>query len=245
MMVADLTQKLEVQQAGSAGSSTVTGRRPLRPDDLVHMYETLEKNLEDLSELPGAEEEEEQMHKWELQKGVYRAFRVFYIAETYAGLSKWAEAMLLYDRAAELAEQDDDPALQELANKITAGKNRVHGRGFLEQTGAPKEAEGGDRNEDESATPGRSPRKQKVAKPLSKTLKERLSTYDAGDPAEQHKLVDFPPAFKPVACKPLLFDIASNLLEFPDLSAKAGVKSKKGKDGDAGGGVFGWFTGKK
>jgi signal recognition particle subunit SRP68 len=240
MMVADLTKKLEKQQAAGNAGNAATGRRPLRPDDLVHMYETLLNNLEELSELPGAEEDEAQMEKWELQKGVYRAMRVFYIAETYAGLSKWAEAMLLYDRAAELAEQDDDPALQELANKVTAGKNRVHGRGFLEQTAAPKAADA--EKEEESTTS--SPRKSKATKPLSKTLKERLSTYDAGDPGEQHKLVDFPPAFKPVPCKPLLFDSASNFLQFPNLSAKAGVK-KKGEKDAAGGGIFGWLGGSK
>ena len=42
--------------------------------------------------------------------------------------------------------------------------------------------------------------------------------------ADPEYLVDFPPKFESVPCKPLLFDIARNFIEMPDLSKRVGEK---------------------
>lgn len=181
-----------------------------------------------------------------------RAFRVFYIAETYAALSKWSEALMLFDRAAELEEEaqevysglgiDVPASFESLAEKIVGARNRAHARGYLAQMATGGSGGGSGPNPTASAlgSPGKLKKASKAAL-LSKTLQERLHEFDAGDPGDHHKLIDFPPALRPIACKPLLFDIALNNIEFPDLDEKAG---KKGKSGE-GGGWLGWLSGKK
>ncbi len=51
------------------------------------------------------------------------------------------------------------------------------------------------------------------------------------------KLVDFPPPIEAVACKPTLFDLALNKVEFPDVAARAQSAAAGGKRG----GLLGWF----
>lgn len=63
-MALDLSTRLAAQQEAGNGKAESSGphtRRPLRPDDLVHMYETLISNLQELCELPGNDEDEEQV----------------------------------------------------------------------------------------------------------------------------------------------------------------------------------------
>merc|ERR1719272_2541066 len=73
LMVADLTKRLADQQSG--GQQAATNRRPLRPDDLVHMYETLIENLQELCDLPGNDTDEEQYGQWTAEVAGFRAFR--------------------------------------------------------------------------------------------------------------------------------------------------------------------------
>jgi signal recognition particle subunit SRP68 len=46
------------------------------------------------------------------------------------------------------------------------------------------------------------------------------------------QLVEFPPPIEAVPCKPVLFDLALNHLEYPSLESR--IKKK-------GGGILGWF----
>ena len=79
-----------------------------------------------------------------------------------------------------------------------------------------------------------------TSKPLpSSGLQLRLSAYEAGRDGTSFKLADVPPGFQPIQCKPLLFDVAHNYLEFPNFDEKAGLIQEK-----KGGGLFGWFRGK-
>jgi hypothetical protein len=83
-----------------------------------------------------------------------------------------------------------------------------------------------------------------VSKKKSKQLMDRLEAFDGGQAAESHHLIDAPPAFQPIACKPLLFDIAHNHLDFPDFAALTGERKKAG--GQPGSKTWlGWMTGKK
>ena len=45
--------------------------------------------------------------------------------------------------------------------------------------------------------------------------------------AEPDYLIDFPPKLEAVPCKPLLFDISRNEIQFPDLSERISAKSSK------------------
>mmetsp|Transcript_20440 Transcript_20440/g.20558 ORF Transcript_20440/g.20558 Transcript_20440/m.20558 type:complete len:648 (-) Transcript_20440:69-2012(-) len=57
---------------------------------------------------------------------------------------------------------------------------------------------------------------------------------------------DIPPAFAPIPCKPVFFDIAFNYIEAPDIDGRAGLASKREENAPAGlvgaaQSLFGWF----
>jgi signal recognition particle subunit SRP68 len=65
-----------------------------------------------------------------------------------------------------------------------------------------------------------------------KTTKEgqavlNLDTFDL-DPrrVKEGNLIDFPPDFEAIPCKPVLFDLALSAVEFPDLSERRKTKAK-------------------
>ena len=89
---------------------------------------------------------------------------------------------------------------------------------------------------------------------------KKLSKQSSSSVA-QNKLTlvvdDIPPAFVPIPCKPLFFDIAGNYLEYPDIDERAGIEKKVRKapgvgstgDSSAASGIvgvaqniFGWFS---
>eukprot|EP00823_Brevimastigomonas_motovehiculus_P001122 TRINITY_DN11655_c0_g1_i1.p1 TRINITY_DN11655_c0_g1~~TRINITY_DN11655_c0_g1_i1.p1 ORF type:complete len:497 (-),score=168.96 TRINITY_DN11655_c0_g1_i1:86-1576(-) len=49
-------------------------------------------------------------------------------------------------------------------------------------------------------------------------LMDRLSAYDAGNSAAHHNLVTFPPDYQTVPCKPIMFDLALNGIQFPSIA---------------------------
>jgi len=79
----------------------------------------------------------------------------------------------------------------------------------------------------------------KVSKSKAKRAAEHVAK--AGGEVVTHRLGSVPPAFQAAECKPMLFNLAHNFLEFPDLDAKAGVAPDPSPPA-AGGGLFGWFS---
>ena len=61
-------------------------------------------------------------------------------------------------------------------------------------------------------------------------LSERLDSYyeDPALTAKKPQLVSFPPSFEPVPCKPLFFDLALSLVEFPSLDSRT-QQAKQGR----------------
>lgn len=64
-------------------------------------------------------------------------------------------------------------------------------------------------------------------------LLKRPNEYDASA-ADTKQVVEFPPSFQQITCKPLFFDLTLDSIEFPDLDKR--VASKKG-------GLFGFLRG--
>lgn len=58
-------------------------------------------------------------------------------------------------------------------------------------------------------------------------------------------LVNFPPEFSPIPCKPLFYDIALYHVEFPSLDTKLKTEGGAGQGGGLGGWLGGWGWGKK
>ena len=62
---------------------------------------------------------------------------------------------------------------------------------------------------------------------MSRSLLMRLEEFERGDVHEQYSLANFPPSFSSASCKSVLFDLAWDGIEYPDVRdrAKQGTQS--------------------
>ncbi|XP_016913688.2 signal recognition particle subunit SRP68 [Apis cerana] len=206
-----------------------------KPQDIVRLYEAALHNLVEISQL---QDDEEFVREQEAKTKGYRAFRCYYMAQSLANLHRWRDAMALYQRSAQHAKdalenydkvlpESLKEALQKLEISIEGAKYAAHAHSVLE-----------DGQEEESGI-------NKYTK-TKKPLYERLYEYreDNALLTKQPNVYKLPPSMQPIPCKPLFFDLAFNMVEFPDLSEKLGDQAKKG--GDQAGltgfvkGLWGW-----
>lgn len=204
-----------------------------KPQDIVRLYEAALHNLVEISQL---QDDEVFAREQEAKTKGYRAFRCYYMAQSLANLHRWREAMALYQRSAQhvkdaleygkvLPESLKD-ALQKLETSIEGAKYAAHAHSVLEEE-----------QEDEPGT-------NKYTK-SKKPLFERLHEYreDVALLTKQPNVYKLPPSMQPIPCKPLFFDLAFNMAEFPDLSEKLGDQAKKAGQAGLTGfvkGLWGW-----
>ncbi|XP_046606206.1 signal recognition particle subunit SRP68 isoform X2 [Neodiprion virginianus] len=204
-----------------------------KPQDIVRLYEAALHNLVEISQL---QEDEDYQKEQDTKTKGYRAFRCFYMAQSLANLHRWREAMALYQRSSQHAKdalrnpfvlpEELKNDLQKLETLIEGAQYAAHAHSVLE--------------EDQEEEPGTS--KQTRSK---KPLYERLHEYRE-DPSlltKQPNVYKLPPSMRSIPCKPLFFDLAFNLAEFPDLSDKLGDQGKKAGQAGLTGfvkGLWGW-----
>ncbi|TGZ33038.1 signal recognition particle subunit SRP68 [Temnothorax curvispinosus] len=203
-----------------------------KPQDIVRLYEAALHNLVEISQL---QDDPEFLEEQEAKTKCYRAFRCFYMAQSLANLHRWREAMALYQRSLQhvkdalkynaILPAALKEALCNLETSVEAAQYAAHAHSVLE-----------DGQEEESGT-------SKLAK-SKKPLYERLHEYRE-DPAlltKQPNVYKLPPPMRSIPCKPLFFDLAFNMVEFPDLSHKMGDQAKRGQAGLTGfvKGLWGW-----
>jgi len=203
-----------------------------KPQDIVRLYEAALHNLVEISQL---QDDTEFLEEQEAKTKCYRAFRCFYMAQSLANLHRWREAMALYQRSLQHVKDalkydkilpvELKEALYKLETSVEAAQYAAHAHSVLE-----------DGQEEESGT-------SKLAK-SKKPLYERLHEYRE-DPAlltKQPNVYKLPPLMHSIPCKPLFFDLAFNMVEFPDLSHKMGDQAKRGQAGLTGfvKGLWGW-----
>lgn len=203
-----------------------------KPQDIVRLYEATLHNLVEISQL---QDDEEFLEEQEAKTKGYRAFRCYYMAQSLASFHRWREAMALYQRSLQhvknaLKHDKLLPAtlkegLCQLEISVEAAQYTAHAHSVLE-----------DGQEEESGT-------NKLAK-SKKPLFERLHEYRE-DPAlltKQPNVYKLPPPMRSIPCKPLFFDLAFNMVEFPELSHKMGDQAKRGQAGLTGfvKGLWGW-----
>ncbi|KAJ6660449.1 hypothetical protein lerEdw1_017873 [Lerista edwardsae] len=202
------------------------GKRTPRPQDLIRLYDIILQNLADLPQLPGLEEDKSFLKEIGIKALVYKAYRCFFIAQSYVLVKKWSEALVLYDRVLKYASEvqaqagtyknslKELPDVQELITQVNAEKYSLQAAAILDADDA-QEIE--------------SPSQVKDGKPLS----ERFETFclDPSLVSKQASLVHFPPEFQPIPCKPLFFDLALNHVTFPPLEDKVEQKAKSGLTG--------------
>ncbi|MBN3314220.1 SRP68 protein, partial [Atractosteus spatula] len=195
-------------------------KRGPRPQDLIRLYDIILQSLAELSVLQGLEEDHSFQKEVALKTLVYKAYRCFFIAQSYVLVKKWSEALVLYERVLKYAREVQSQSknlknnVQELISEVNAEKYSLQAAAILD-------------TEDVCETPLQS--QVKDGKPLC----ERLETFsiDASLVGKQPNLVQFPPEFQPIPCKPLFFDLALNHVAFPPLDDKVEQKGKGGLTG--------------
>uniref|UniRef100_A0A8C7CBB5 Signal recognition particle subunit SRP68 n=1 Tax=Oncorhynchus kisutch TaxID=8019 RepID=A0A8C7CBB5_ONCKI len=206
-------------QAKLKEPQTDENKRGPRPQDLIRLYDIILQSLAELSTLQGLEEDHTFQKEVALKMLVYKAYRCFFIAQSYVLVKKWSEALVLYERVLKYAKEvqskakslnnslKDLPDVQELITEVNAEKYSLQAAAIL------------------------APSQQKVKD--NTPLCERLDTFHL-DPTlvgKQPNLVQFPPDFQPIPCKPLFFDLALNHVAFPPLDDKVEQKGKGGLTG--------------
>jgi signal recognition particle subunit SRP68 len=203
-----------------------------KSQDIVRLYEAALHNLVEMSQLQG---DEGFLQEHDAKTKSYRAFRCFYMAKSLANLHRWREAMALYQRSLQhvkdaMEHQNLLPTnlkndLVKLELLIEGAKCAAHAHSVLEEG-----------QEEDIET-------NKQVK--HKMLSERLHEY-VEDPAlltKQPNICQLPPPMQSIPCKPLFFDLAFNMIEFPDLSDQLQEQDKKGDKGGLAGlvkGLWGW-----
>uniref|UniRef100_A0A2K6S8W1 Signal recognition particle subunit SRP68 n=1 Tax=Saimiri boliviensis boliviensis TaxID=39432 RepID=A0A2K6S8W1_SAIBB len=201
-------------------------KRSPRPQDLIRLYDIILQNLVELLQLPGLEEDKAFQKEIGLKTLVFKAYRCFFIAQSYVLVKKWSEALVLYDRVLKYANEvnsdagafknslKDLPDVQELITQVRSEKCSLQAAAIL------------DADDSHQTEPSFQVKD-------SKPLVERFETFclDPSLVTKQANLVHFPPGFQPIPCKPLFFDLALNHVAFPPLEDKLEQKTKSGLTG--------------
>lgn len=201
-------------------------KRSPRPQDLIRLYDIILQNLVELLQLPGLEEDRTFQKEISLKTLVFKAYRCFFIAQSYVLVKKWSEALVLYDRVLKYANEvsshggasknslKDLPDVQELITQVRSEKCSLQAAAILD-------ANDSHQTDTSSQVKDNTP------------LVERFESFclDPSLVTKQANLVHFPPGFQPIPCKPLFFDLALNHVAFPPLEDKLEQKTKSGLTG--------------
>lgn len=222
------------------GGQVEEGRKITKPQDLVRLYDIIIQNLGEIPSLDGLEDDEALAEEMSARALGFKAFRCFYIAQSYAAAKKWKEAIGLYARVLDYAQEaiqknkqlsrgslykNEQTRLEDLMKEADSLKYSCHASSILDTESLTEQvADMGISN--------------------NKPLMERLDQYaeDTSLTTKKAKLVPFPPDFKPIPCRPLFFDLALNHVEMPTLEDK--LEQKKAAGGLTGM-VKGWLWGGK
>ncbi|XP_005797542.1 signal recognition particle subunit SRP68 [Xiphophorus maculatus] len=213
-------------QAKLKETGTDENKRGPRPQDLIRLYDIVLQSLAELSTLQGLEDDHTFQKEVSLKTLVYKAYRCFFIAQSYVLVKKWSEALVLYERVLKYAKEvqskskslnnslKDLPDVQELIAEVSAEKYSLQAAAILDTDEAPEES---------------SQQQVKDNTPLC----EHLDNFhlDKTLVGKHPNLVQFPPEFQPIPCKPLFFDLALNHVAFPPLDDKVEQKGKGGLTG--------------
>lgn len=208
------------------------GKKTVKAQDVVRMYENIIQNLGEVPLLAGLEDDEALALNTQAKITFFKAFRSYYIAQAFIASQKWGEAMAVFQRSLNYAAEasKDDTLEQSQKTELADLKKSIEGRQFVAHANSILETE---------ATTD-----QMAGLELNSTtvgpLIERLDQYYEDPDLVKGKanLVNFPPEFTPIPCKPLFYDVALYHVEMPDLDHKL-----EKTPAQAGGGLGGWLGG--
>ncbi|CEG38668.1 signal recognition particle 68 kda protein [Plasmopara halstedii] len=228
--------------------------------ELIHILDMLVQTVGDILLIPGIRElEQRRAAQYSSYQAVFRACRASTVAQTYLQDKKFAEAKALYQYAlAFLADAEEilaaqpaakDDILQQLTKEmhveLSGAVSRTTAQSFLESSTRADVL----RLELEQLEVTAGEKEKKVKRRKTRqvpVLLDRQDKFEAGSIDGNRELVKLLPEFRPVPCKPLLFDMAYNEMEFPDLTDRTKTDAEKAAnvaatEKEGGGGLFGWF----
>eukprot|EP00163_Fabomonas_tropica_P016505 TRINITY_DN2958_c0_g3_i1.p1 TRINITY_DN2958_c0_g3~~TRINITY_DN2958_c0_g3_i1.p1 ORF type:complete len:600 (-),score=164.28 TRINITY_DN2958_c0_g3_i1:767-2566(-) len=235
-LVKSYEARLEKQREAEKTATEYKGERA-RPDDIARLFGSLMQNMTDMLDIANANDDEDTAAALGIKQMYFRAARCVAMAQSYAGALKFPAATALYERAAELCESALSQASQDLDIQDKLAK--VQHRAQSEKSGLLATAFLQSKRATDEVTDRTSSLGLLHTSEETQFLRQRLGKYIGcggtnGDP----QLVDFPPAFQAIPCKPLLFDLGYDEIHYPEVE---GGEEKKKK----GGGWFGgWLGGK-
>lgn len=165
----------------------------------------------------------------------YKTLRSYYLAKTHAAAKRWREATILFEEAGKSAKTlNSSSYIAELTKFVDIVKETA------ETDVANAKANYVLDTQEEQAIPV----PQKVFK-SKKPLVERLDEFREESQllSKNPNLVSLPPSMEPVPVKPLFFDLANNLVTFPDLTEKLEGQTKAKQGAGISGfvkGLWGW-----
>ena len=96
------TVLLETMRAQLEGKEKpADGKKVVKPQDVVRMYENIVQSLNEVTGLAGLEEDDNLKQANQLKITFYRAFRSFYMAKAFIFAQKWPEAMAIFQKTQE------------------------------------------------------------------------------------------------------------------------------------------------
>ncbi|KAI7899244.1 uncharacterized protein BX663DRAFT_521931 [Cokeromyces recurvatus] len=211
---------------------------------IIKLYDDILKDIEYIWDLPNLKQEDISLdNELNILSLYYKGRRCVQVAITYADMNKVVESLALYQKAQtylvqakqlKLKQQavenvhDDDSTLylqvtdadiSNLEQSIQSGTWKSRATYYLEH----------DTDEHQLV--------QEMEQLMDDDyLMDGLDSYPKH--IQRHHLVEFPPQFKPVACKPFYFDLAANFVQYPEQALKERIATKS-----SGGGFWGLFGG--
>lgn len=202
-------------------------------DEIVRMYELLIANLTDMKEKRDFDEQGTKSLAAQLLSA--KAIRCFFVGVSYMKLDKFLEAMALFRRAEgqiiDALKHHDAVAVKDakLIDKLESVRKQAIGNYTLSHALGlkAKMQQAADEKQVVSSVELEA-NEAKGTKLLINHQDEYIAFVSNKDSdGQERKLVQFPPHFEPISCKPLLLDCALDHVRFPDLSQRM-VEQKKG-----------------
>ena len=214
------------------------GEKATRPEDLVHLYNTLLRNYEELAEsgpevlrgLDGADKVEESVRMdCMLEQMLLQGQRAASLAAVHLGAGSHAEAAVLYARAAEHAAKVQDRApksshMAAAAQKVQDDSRKARCIALADGTIAHVAQQKGLRlglnsvSLQDGASAG-----GMEARYLLDHLDEYKSAV-SGKGANKVHMMPMPPKMIPIAVNPIILDVAGDEIVYPDLEERTAVK---------------------
>ena len=220
-----LVEAYTVRYAARGKEKAGKKSKEICPSDIVRLYDILLQNLQEVLSIPGIEDDDDLGPKYEGQKLLYRATRLFWKAEAFSRATQYAHAVACLSEASQLisdcfqfhrSRKLDTTETEAIATKIRANKCIVQGRAYLlnHQQGERLAEDTADLSLQEDK-PGRQ-------------VVNSLDNY-----SDCSELISVPLEFQCMGCKPMFYDVAANYIHEKDISHRMPVvvepKKKKQK----------------